>query len=264
MDELQMVVVDVGNTRARVALARDVSISEAVSVPTKDLGVLADTVQQHRNLLDADAARPILIASVDESAGTRLASALRDQLPDDIYIVGDDLPVPVVCDLAPETVTGIDRLLNACAAWSVIQQACIVVDAGTAVTVDFIDGEGVFHGGVIAPGAQLQLNALHSGTDALPDLEFTPPKDDPMGRSTAEAMLHGVAFGLQGLVRTTVEHYAEFYGAFPQVVATGGDAEKLFQNDELIDRIVPDLTVLGMAVAAKRAMRATAGDEDST
>ena len=78
-----------------------------------------------------------------------------------MYRVGDDLPIPIQVDLAPETITGSDRLLNAVAAFDVLQQACVVVDAGTAVTVDFIDGKGTFHGGAIAPGARMQLAALH-------------------------------------------------------------------------------------------------------
>ena len=131
--------------------------------------------------------------------------------------------------------------------------ACIVVDAGTAVTVDFIDGEGVFHGGAIAPGASMQLAALHERTAALPRVAFAQPDDVPFGRNTAEAMLQGVYHGLRGLVWRLVERYAEGYGAFPPVIATGGDAVTLFSDDELIDRIVPELTLQGIAVAVRRA-----------
>ena len=76
--------------------------------------------------------------------------------------------------LDPETITGVDRLLNAAAAYATLKQACVVVDAGTAVTVDFVDGHGTFHGGAIAPGARLQIDALHRGTDALPDVQAAP------------------------------------------------------------------------------------------
>jgi len=64
------------------------------------------------------------------------------------------------------------------------------------------------------------------------------------------------------LVRTLAEQYAEHYGAYPTIVATGGDADTLFRGDELIDRIVPDLTLQGIAVAARHAM-ASAGGESS-
>ena len=79
------------------------------------------------------------------------------------------------------------------------------------------------------------MDAMHRNTDALPDVDFTPPDDDPFGRSTAQAMLHGVYHGIRGTVRQLVELYALRYGAYPMVVATGGDAEVLFSDDELIE-----------------------------
>ena len=94
-----------------------------------------------------------------------------------------------------------------------------------------MDGQGTFHGGAIAPGARMQLRALHEGTAALPEVALAAPDDDAFGRSTSQAMLHGVYHGVRGLVWKLVERYAEAYGAFPQVVATGGDAELLFRGD---------------------------------
>jgi pantothenate kinase type III len=66
-------------------------------------------------------------------------------------------------------------------------------------------------------------------------------------------MLLGVYEGIRGMVRRLVERYAEHYGAFPMVVATGGDAETLFSGDDLVDRIAPDLVLRGIAVAARNA-----------
>jgi len=138
-----------------------------------------------------------------------------------------------------------------------------VVDAGTAVTVDFVDGQGVFHGGAIAPGARMQLDALHERTASLPQIEFRRPDPaETFGRNTAEAMLHGVFDGLRGLVWRLVEQYSERYGAFPLVVATGGDAQTLFGDDELVNRIVPELTLQGIAVAARTALADVSEDGD--
>ena len=69
-------------------------------------------------------------------------------------------------------------------------------------------------------------------------------------------MLKGVFHGIRGAVQRIVEQYAEHYGAFPQVIATGGDAETLFKGDDLIDSIVPDLTLLGIATTARHALAA--------
>ncbi len=261
MADLQLIAIDVGNSRTRVAAVQGTSVSDPISLSNGDLGAVTQAVLSQRESLPEANPRPIVMASVNDGFADQLASALADQLSEEVYRVGGDLPIPVQCDLAPETITGVDRLLNAAAAFDVLKQACIVVDAGTAVTVDFVDGEGIFHGGAIAPGGRMQLRSLHEYTEALPDLEFTVPEAEAFGRSTAQAMLKGVHFGIQGLVRILAEHYADHYGAYPTVVATGGDAETLFRGDELIDRIVPDLTLQGIAVAARHAMAATSGDE---
>jgi type III pantothenate kinase len=260
MADLQLIAIDVGNSCTRVAAIQDTSISDPISLGNGDLGAVTQAVLGQRESLPEASPRPIVVASVNDGFADQLASALKDQLSEEVYRVGVDLPIPMQCELAPETITGVDRLLNAAAAFDVLKQACIVVDAGTAVTVDFVDGDGIFHGGAIAPGGQMQLRSLHEYTEALPDLEFVAPEIDAFGRSTSQAMLKGVHFGIQGMVRILAEHYADHYGAYPTIVATGGDADTLFRGDELIDRIVPDLTLQGIAVAARHAM-ATAGDE---
>ena len=79
---------------------------------------------------------------------------------------------------------------------------------------------------------------------------------EPIGHNTAEAMRCGAYYGLRGAVRELVERYAEVVGSFPVVVATGGDVEMLFENFDLIDRIVPDLTLMGMAVTLQSAVSA--------
>ena len=144
-------------------------------------------------------------------------------------------------------------MLNAAAAYDVLDQACVVVDAGTAITVDFVDGAGTFHGGAIAPGAQLQLDALNQRTAQLPEVDFDHPAE-VIGHNTIEAMRCGVFYGLRGMVRELVEQFAEAHGQYPMVVATGGDANVLFREYDLVDRVVPDLTLMGIALTLRRAL----------
>ena len=98
-------------------------------------------------------------------------------------------------------------------------------------------------------------------TAALPELAFHAPDNEAFGRNTAQAMYHGVFHGIRGMVQRLVEQYAEAYGAFPVVIATGGDAQTLFEGEALIDRIVPDLTLMGIEVAAKHALADEANPE---
>jgi type III pantothenate kinase len=178
---------------------------------------------------------------------------LADQTSKQIWQIGEDVPVAIGQHLDPETITGVDRLLNAAAAWKMTKQACVVVDAGTCVTIDFVDGEGTFHGGAIAPGARMQLTAMHNGTMSLPEVDFQPPLKEAFGKNTAQAMLQGVFHGIQGMVRQLTEQYASRYGAYPLVIATGGDALALFEDDDLIEQIVPGLQMQGIAISVSHA-----------
>lgn len=258
MSETPFVAVSIGNTRAHIGRFESGAFVEELRLPHEDVVAIVDAIlAMYRKIADADRA-PIAIASVQDKISRQVTSALCDQLQVDIYTVGEDLPIPIDTQLDPETITGVDRLLNATAAYATLKQACIVIDAGSAVTVDFVDGEGIFHGGAIAPGGAMQLRALHEMTDALPEVPFTTPDADAFGRSTGQAMLQGVFYGLRGLVCKLAERYAEQYGAYPQIIATGGDAEILFDNDDLVDRIVENLTLLGIAVVVRTAFDDTA------
>ena len=252
MGELNLIATIVGNTRTQVGRFID---GDLAPVERFDNRKLPEIVQQILAWW-GEPPRPasVLMASVNEEVARTLAPLLQDQLSIEVYHVGNDVPVPIGRQLDPETLTGIDRLLNAAAAYKRIRQACIVIDAGTAVTVDFVDGDGTFQGGAILPGAALQLQALHERTAALPELHLAMPDDNAFGRSTSQAMLKGVVHGIRGAVQRLIEHYCEHYGAFPQIIATGGDAELLFAGEDLVNNIVPDLTMLGIAVAARAAL----------
>ena len=262
--KFDLIAIEVGNTRTRLGRFSDDRIEETSTFANDALATIVETaLGWWTGLDDRERDRALVIASVNDAVTDRLAADLSSQTGAEIHRVGRELAVPIGESLDPETIVGQDRLLAAAAAWDVLKQACIVVDAGTAVTVDFVDGQGVFHGGAIAPGARMQLDALHERTASLPQIDFRRPDPaEAFGRNTAEAMLHGVFDGIRGLVWRLVEQYSERYGAFPLVVATGGDAQTLFGDDELVNRIVPELTLQGIAVAARTALADVSEDGD--
>jgi type III pantothenate kinase len=253
---LNIIALNIGNTRTQIGLFENGKLTVTERWSHADAPKLIERiVELWRGLADLPNAS-IVMASVDAAAAERIAGGIEDQLSVEVYAIGDDLPVPIGQQLDPETITGVDRLLNAAAAYDVLGQACVIIDAGTAVTVDFVDGDGTFHGGAIAPGARMQLKALHEQTTALPEIDFrAPDPGEAFGRNTAQAMLQGVTHSIRGLAWRLTEQYAERYGAFPTVIATGGDAEVIFAGDQLIDRIVPELTLLGIAASVRHAMR---------
>ncbi len=259
MGELNIIAINVGNSRTQVGLFAGMELRSDERLDNDSIPAIVQHVVECWE--QTDDPRTLIMASVNDAIARPLDAALHDQLSVEIYHVGDDVPVPIGLCLDPETITGVDRLLNAAAAWDRTREACIIVDAGTALTVDFVDGDGTFQGGAIAPGAALQLQSLHDRTDALPELQLTTPDDgEPFGRSTGQAMIKGVFHGIRGAVQRLVEQYAEYYGAFPKVIATGGDAETLFKGEGLIDTIVPDLTLRGIAATARHALSAAETD----
>jgi type III pantothenate kinase len=260
-DRPNSVAISVCNTRTQVGKFVGGELETHDRFANDDPAVVVERVVRVWREITEKPQAAIVAASVNSEVCGTLASMIEDQLGVEVYRIGEDIPTPIGQQLDPETITGLDRLLNAAAAFDTIKQACVIIDAGTAVTVDFVDGEGTFHGGAIAPGATLQLKALHEYTSALPELEFHAPDPDAFGRSTAQAMLQGVFHGIRGMAWKLVERYAERYGAYPMVIATGGDAAMLFGNDELVDRVVPELTLQGIGVAARHAL-AAAGDDD--
>jgi type III pantothenate kinase len=258
MSDQPLLAITVGNTRTRFGLFRGSDLVEPVSMLNDDVDALVRAILR---TAEGEHGVPMVIASVNHPLADRLETALEDSQPGDVYRVGRDLAVPVTHTLDDATTVGQDRLLCAFGAWSRAKQACVVIDAGTAITVDFIDGEGTFHGGVIAPGIRMMLASLHGGTAALPSLDFTTPDPDrgPFGKDTRHAMLLGVQCAAQGLVHLVIERYAEHYEAYPQIVATGGDAAALFENDPIIEHVVPDLQLVGVLETCRAELNAESG-----
>lgn len=237
----------VGNTRTRVGLVREFELDSAMSHENADPGAIVSAAVA---LGDG----PIVISSVNNPLAERLESLFRDE-GREVHRMGRDLPFAIANALEDDSTVGQDRLLSALGAFARAKQACVVVDAGTAVTVDFVDGEGVFQGGAILPGLRMMLDAMHARTAALPRLNpEAPSASQPFGKDTARAMQLGVFSAVRGAVRLLLERYAEAYEAYPQVIATGGDAPALFDGDEVVEHVVPDLQLLGIMESCRRAV----------
>ena len=150
----------------------------------------------------------------------------------------------------PEEV-GADRMINALAAWNQFKCAAIIVDFGTATTFDVVNENGVYSGGVIAPGINLSLEALHVAAAKLPNIAVQRPKY-AIGRTTEAAMQAGIYFGYLGLIeRIVAEVKSEMNGTTPLVLATGGLGGLFSKASEVIDHYLPDLTVEGLRLTAE-------------
>ena len=241
---MNFLAISVGNSRTRFGTFLNDELSDSKAVVNANFHTVADQLKASYRLI-ADDEMPVIVTSSTSAPILERIMHEVGKLQARVVRVDKDLPIPIGRQLDREAIVGEDRLLNAAAAYDVLRQACVIVDAGTAITVDFVDGAGTFHGGAIAPGANLMLDSLARGTAQLPEVPFARPLE-PLGHNTLEAMRTGVFHAMRGLVRELTEQYAEIAGAYPMVVATGGDAEALFEGFELVERIVPDLTLMGM------------------
>jgi type III pantothenate kinase len=159
------------------------------------------------------------------------------------------LPLDVLVE-APEKV-GIDRLLNAVAANTRRPpgSAAVIVDAGSAVTVDIVDPAGVFRGGAIFPGARLMAQALHQFTALLPPVRVD-RAEQPPGTSTAHAICVGIYHAVHGGVGELVAAYRRQYRKGIVVFITGGDGALLTAADPTLGESWPEMTLEGILHSA--------------
>jgi type III pantothenate kinase len=140
---------------------------------------------------------------------------------------------------------GADRLVNAVAALDRFGGDVLIIDFGTATTFDLVSKKAEYLGGVIAPGVQLSLNALHAAAAKLPKVEVARP-EKIIGTSTVEAMQSGVFWGYIGLVEGIASRIVQAYGAPLKVIATGGLSGLFTQGTNIIEQVDMDLTMHGL------------------
>ncbi|MGC4032643.1 MAG: type III pantothenate kinase [Tepidisphaeraceae bacterium] len=246
--DINLLAVNVGNSRVSLGVFVKGELLQAVRLNLGDSAGLAAAIEDAWSKF-TDSDRPeIAGASVNPLAQEAVEHAVVQKTGKPVQWVGReiDLPVEVKTDSPKET--GIDRVLVSAAAFEQMEKACVVVDAGTALTLNLCDDKGAFLGGAIAPGARLMLESLHEHTAKLPQVALAKPAG-LVGKNTEQAMLVGVVAGARGIVKEIVEGYAEALGNWPEIICTGGDAQLLFGDWELVHAVSPDLLLYGIALA---------------
>lgn len=150
---------------------------------------------------------------------------------------------------------GADRLVNAVGAFVKYGGPLVVVDSGTATNFDMVAGDGAFEGGIIAPGINLSMQALHDVAAQLPRVAIERPAS-VIGKDTVTAMKSGVFWGYISLIEGLVDRIKAEYGKPIKVVATGGVASLFEGATDSIDYFDHDLTIRGLFEIYKRVMAA--------
>ena len=164
------------------------------------------------------------------------------------YVVGKpDCALPAPPRVDEGTQIGPDRLVNTAGAYDRCGGDLIVVDFGTATTFDVVAADGAYVGGVIAPGVNLSLEALHNAAAALPHVDITKPQA-VVGTNTVACMQSGVFWGYVGLVREICARIKAERDRDMRVISTGGLAPLFQQSETLFDDFQDDLTMHGLTV----------------
>lgn len=255
-------VLDVGNTETVVGLfppeelevAAHWRISSTVSRTADEYLLLL------RALLREEGMRPeALTRTVLGSVVPHVSDVLREALSRlaALVVVEGDAELPIRLDVEEPRTVGADRIANTLAASHLFGRDTVAVDLGTATTFDCITGEGVFLGGVIAPGVMAGLEWLGRRTAKLPRVELRPP-DRVVGRRTETCLHSGIFYStvdaMDGIVRRIRQ---EWERPDVLVVATGGFAPIVAPHSATVERSEPFLTLVGLELAGRHLRRAS-------
>ena len=162
-----------------------------------------------------------------------------------IVVGKPDCRIPIDIRVDAGTAVGPDRIVNSVAGYDLFGGNLIIVDFGTATTFDVVDKDGAYVGGVIAPGVNLSLQALHQMAAALPHVDIARPKE-VIGTNTVACMQSGVFWGYIGLVKEICRKIIEEKQEVMKIIATGGLAPLLQSSDQLFEAVEDNLTMHGL------------------
>ncbi len=193
----------------------------------------------------------VIICSVVPRLNCIIKKNYRYMLPNSkVLIIGKDIVIPIKNKYKCPEQVGNDRLVNAVGAKSCYSMPAMVVDFGTAITIDVISAKGDYLGGVIVPGINLSLNALYANTALLPLLNPKKPKA-VLGKDTKNSILSGIFYGYSFLVDGLIGKLKADLKKAPVVVATGGNLKIMEPLCKSIDHYQPNLTLKGIEIAYK-------------
>jgi len=245
-----LLAIDVGNTAIAIGIFEEERMRATWSIATDirktadEYAVLLMNLLPREGLTFADIDNVIICSVVPplEPIFEELSERYFGIPP---LIVGPGVKTGVrICTDNPREV-GADRVVNTVAAHRLYGGPVIVIDFGTATTLDVVSEEGDYLGGAIAPGIGIASEALFERASKLPRIELIAPQH-AIGRNTITAMQSGVIFGYVGLIESLVHRIQEELGSKARVVATGGLADVIAKETKVVDEVNPHITLYGL------------------
>jgi len=252
-----LLTIDVGNTQTVLGLFDDQALTHHWRISTND-----ERTSDELALLVADLLRlrgiefhPEQLGIAVSSVVPRITASLR-QMADEWFGVkavvlepGTRMGMPILYDNPKEV--GADRIANAVGAYDLYGGPAIVVDFGTATTLDAISAKGEYLGGAIIPGIEISLDALFARAAALRRIELVEPRN-VIGKNTVESMQSGAIYGFTAQVDGLATRMKKELGGTPAVIATGGLAGLIAPLSSTIQYHEPWLTLVGLRIVWER------------
>ena len=238
-DNRRFLAVDQGNSLLKLTLFEGGEPIDACRFPTDAMEDVFSVVENWH----ADGGAFCSVGRID----SRMVASLRLALDGRLLILSRSTRLPVGIEYSTPDTLGLDRVAVASGAAMLYEgENVMVVDAGTAVTIDMVDSSPTFRGGRITAGMRLRFEALHKRTSALPMVDTDGPLP-VLGDSTSTAIRSGVVLGLADEITETFRQYKDIFGC-TRLVLTGGDARLLSDciNTRIPADFVPDLMAYGL------------------
>ncbi|MBN8532369.1 MAG: type III pantothenate kinase [Alphaproteobacteria bacterium] len=202
--------------------------------------------------LDFKAIKGVILSSVVPNTIFPLRLLGRRYFNLETLVIGDPaVKLGIEAKIDRPSEVGADRLVNAVGAYDLHGGPLIIVDFGTATTFDVVDDKGDYQGGVIAPGINLSMEALHRAAAKLPKVSIENP-GKVLGKSTVSAMKSGIFFGYMGLIEGIVSRLKAEYGKPMKTIATGGLAALYSKHSSAIDHRDDNITMHGLRLIYER------------
>lgn len=252
---LLLLVIDVGNTNVVLGVYSEKKLAAQWRLTSQKrtvdevgltlLGLLGASSIKKEEIKAA------VYASVAPSLDESFVKAVKEYLGLCCIKISADIDLGIKIRTKHPHETGADRLLNALSAKEKYGTPVIVVDLGTAITLDVVSQEGDYLGGAIAPGMEIGMELLFSKTAKLPQIALVAP-EKYIGPSTTEAIQSGIVYGFVGMVDTLVRGVFKELGTQCRVVATGGHAGILAAHSDVVTDVDHALTLEGMRIVYER------------
>lgn len=254
--ENNLLVVDIGNTEIVLGVFASEKLLAEWRLDTKlrrtedELAVVVNQLFAGSGL-DREAVTDAIISCVVPPVLPKMINFVRRNFGCDPLIVGPGVKTGVVIKVDNPHEVGADRIVNTAGALASYKPPFLIVDFGTAITIDAVSAKGEYLGGAIVPGMRLSLNALHHNAAKLPEVEFAEPPS-VIGKNTVHSMQSGAYFGYAALVDGIVRRMKPLLAPTPKVIATGGEAKDVAKASETIEMVEELLTLNGLLSIFKK------------